>query len=148
MSDSPEVANGPVAISQRPKAMRRIEEAHRFLRAGAVFWESLPLFMRPFWLAQRQKCAYCGQNMPRQVAYQIKGIRTMRRTNWDHVLPKAAGGKDWKNRVLAHAICNQRKDSRLPYPCEVFFCEVTTEIASDYMEIRRYEDGRLSARPN
>lgn len=47
--------------------------------------------------------------------------RQMAAPTEDHVHPKAKGGKNKANRLLAHSRCNNEKGSRLPYPCELIF---------------------------
>lgn len=39
----------------------------------------------------------------------------------DHVVPKALGGKNKANRLLACAKCNNRKGARPPRPCELIY---------------------------
>lgn len=39
----------------------------------------------------------------------------------DHVFPRAAGGRDYSNILLAHRDCNTVKSHRWPYPCEVIY---------------------------
>jgi 5-methylcytosine-specific restriction endonuclease McrA len=49
------------------------------------------------------KCQYCGKVTPRHEA------------TYDHVLPRAAGGKtEWTNVVISCYSCNQKKASRTP----------------------------------
>ena len=49
------------------------------------------------------RCQYCGRKRP------MKGL------NYDHVLPRAKGGKtNWENIVSSCLECNERKDCRTP----------------------------------
>ncbi len=59
--------------------------------------------LRP-WLFRMQggKCYICREDFGKR-AY-----------NFDHVVPRASGGKDAMNRLLAHNTCNSKKDSRDP----------------------------------
>lgn len=80
--------------------------------------------MRPFYLAQWSRCPYCGERLP------IGRCPKTQKATWDHVHPKSKTGRGRQdNKVLAHSRCNTRKANRLPYPCEILFLEVTTEIA-------------------
>lgn len=48
-------------------------------------------------------CCYCGRKLP------------MRELNYDHVIPRAMGGKTvWENIATSCYPCNTRKDSRTP----------------------------------
>lgn len=46
------------------------------------------------------------------------------RSSFDHVLPKALGGNDRKNRLAAHRSCNTLKSDRAPFACELLFLRV------------------------
>jgi len=49
------------------------------------------------------KCQYCGKRL------------TPNELTWDHVLPRAHGGKtEWKNVVTCCVKCNRKKGGRLP----------------------------------
>jgi 5-methylcytosine-specific restriction endonuclease McrA len=39
----------------------------------------------------------------------------------DHVIPRALGGADGGNILLACSKCNNRKGSRAPAPCEMIY---------------------------
>lgn len=97
----------------------------------AELWSGYPRLMRPFWLAQRSKCPYCGHRLE-------LGPGGRNRSSWDHVVPSSAGGRghDARNKVIAHPKCNRTKGDRLPTACEVLFCQVTNEIVSAMREVR------------
>lgn len=86
-------------------------------------WGQFPTGMRPFYLAQRKRCPYCGQLLELDRA---PGDRS----TWDHVTPRSRGGRghDGRNKVIAHEACNQAKGDRPPKPCEILFCQITNEI--------------------
>ena len=70
---------------------------------------------------QHGRCYLCGAGFDR-----FPGLRHARSRNpkvWtrDHVFPRAAGGSDDGNRMLAHRGCNEAKDQRWPWPCEVIY---------------------------
>jgi 5-methylcytosine-specific restriction endonuclease McrA len=78
-----------------------------------VRYSPLPVFgfvLDNHTLHQRQsrRCYLCGFKMQRGLTR-------------DHVWPKAAGGRDAGNILLAHARCNGSKGDRLPYPCELIY---------------------------
>lgn len=136
-------AAGALAMTSRKFAVGR--ERERIRDAAAVkelqyrsslishvaLWGNFPVTMRPFWLAQRSRCPYCGEQIDLE-----RGAR--HRSSWDHVVPSSAGGRGHadKNKVLAHQPCNQRKGDRMPTACEVLFCQVTNEIVAAMREVK------------
>jgi hypothetical protein len=69
--------------------------------------------------AQRGICYLCGS--------MILGTRT---ATFDHVTPKALGGDDVDNLLLAHEGCNVKKRSRPPYACELIYLEHINTVIS------------------
>lgn len=110
-----------------------LKELH--IRAGLVeeraLWGNFPRTMRPFWIAQRARCPYCGERIELR-----RGRREQ--STWDHVRPVSAGGRGHseRNKVIAHSPCNCSKGDRMPYACEVLFCQVTNEIVAAMREVR------------
>jgi len=66
---------------------------------------------KPIWArltaAQGNRCYLCDKPMASPTE--------------DHVLPKARGGKNAGNRLMACSPCNNRKAARMPYACELMF---------------------------
>jgi len=75
------------------------------LHARVLAGKSPPL--RP-WLFRMQKgqCYICREELGKR-AY-----------NFDHVVPRASGGKNGMNRLLAHNTCNSQKGAREPTQAE------------------------------
>lgn len=59
--------------------------------------------------AQGGRCYLCGKHMSAPTE--------------DHVVPKALGGKNRANRLMACGPCNNRKANRPPRPCEVIYLQ-------------------------
>lgn len=79
---------------------------------------------------QGERCYLCGRNM-------TLPYRTIMRdldATTDHVLPRAAGGTGLNNKALAHYKCNNAKQDRKPYPCEIFFVVVLEEMCNSVSE--------------
>lgn len=57
---------------------------------------------------QNRRCFLCGFKMQRGLTR-------------EHVWPKALGGRDAGNVLLAHPQCNFDKGDRAPYPCELLY---------------------------
>lgn len=57
---------------------------------------------------QAKRCFLCGFKMQRGLTR-------------EHVWPKAAGGREAGNIVLAHRRCNEAKKARMPHPCELLY---------------------------
>ena len=79
------------------------------------------------WVAQFGRCPYCTVSLPH---LDVNADLTR-----DHVYPRINGHGRRRNVLLTHAICNNRKGKRHPYPCERLFLDITNDIA-----------GRLSRR--
>jgi len=55
------------------------------------------------YIRDNYKCQYCGRELPPD------------RLTWDHVIPKARGGKtEWGNIVTCCMECNRRKGGKIP----------------------------------
>ena len=75
-----------------------IRQFKKFKRKGKVQFSRLNIYMRDGWT-----CQYCKERKP------VKNL------TFDHVLPKAQGGKtNWENIVTACSPCNRYKDNRTP----------------------------------
>lgn len=73
----------------------------RLKRFVSVPYTQVILSRRNILRRDGNKCAYCGRS---DVALTV-----------DHVIPKARGGKDtWENLVAACLVCNNRKGNRTP----------------------------------
>ena len=57
---------------------------------------------------QNRRCFLCGFKMQRGISR-------------EHVWPKAAGGREAGNILLAHQSCNFAKKDRMPHPCELLY---------------------------
>lgn len=67
---------------------------------------------------QGNRCAICGGHM------RLHGsVTNHRRATLDHVRPRSLGGGKARNVLLAHRVCNIRKASRPPSPCELLLLE-------------------------
>lgn len=107
------------ALLERRGLLRRLD-----------LWSTLPNKMRPFFLAQRSLCPYCGGRLE----LDVRSPKHPSRSTWDHVWPKrasVAGRGRVRNKVLAHSHCNTLKGGRRPAPCEVLFCEITNIIVGE-----------------
>jgi hypothetical protein len=51
---------------------------------------------------------------------------------WEHVMPKAHGGRRLNNLLLAGFYANLDKGDRRPYPCELLYLRVANEIVRDW----------------
>lgn len=49
------------------------------------------------------------------------GFKMQRGLTREHVWPKAAGGREAGNILLAHRLCNEAKEDRMPHPCELLY---------------------------
>lgn len=74
----------------------------------------LPLLVR----LQGALCYLCAQAMDLGRENRSKNL-----LGWtlEHVFPRAAGGGERSNVLLAHRVCNDVKGQRWPYPCEVIY---------------------------
>ncbi len=57
--------------------------------------------------AQGGRCYLCGKPMEKPTR--------------EHVMPRALGGRNAKNVLGAHSLCNRIKADRYPKPCELLF---------------------------
>lgn len=80
---------------------------------------SLRRFLRGF---QRLRCYLCGCVMR---FYGTAGVSPYAKNcaTTDHVKPRSAGNMLPGNALLACRDCNERKDARQPFACEVFYAE-------------------------
>lgn len=74
--------------------------------------------VRDLYQRQRGRCYICSAAM--DTALRGRG-RNLLAWTIDHVFPRAAGGKQLANLLLAHRSCNERKADRWPFPCEVIY---------------------------
>jgi 5-methylcytosine-specific restriction endonuclease McrA len=90
----------------------------------------------PYQLPPRKK-AWDSNNRPLMVRMLeaqggfcgICGARLKRSPSYDHVIPKCRGGKNMRNRIVAHIGCNFQKGDRMPTGCELIMLEaVNTRI--------------------
>lgn len=103
-------------------------------------WGQFNQEMRPFWLAQRKRCPYCGYNIP--LASTEKNDIT--RSTWDHVYPRSRWRSHRLSYVICHSACNTIKGDRHPHPCEVLFRDFTNEIVGDiFRPAHRQPQGEL-----
>lgn len=95
---------------------RRALEAWRNVSGGARRFTECrwPILLRK----QRKRCYLCGE--PMDLSNHGRG-RNLLAWTYEHVFPRAAGGRDLSNILLAHRSCNDVKHSRWPYPCEVIY---------------------------
>lgn len=81
----------------------RMPSVVRFLRMLARARPRVRLSRENVYVRDRGRCQYCGRKLTRAEA------------TWDHVVPRAQGGKTgWENVVVACVGCNQRKGGRTP----------------------------------
>ncbi len=87
-----------VSLTIKMPAVVRLVRAHRFIHNGPRFTRSNVL------LRDDMTCQYCGATP-----------RSSRGLNFDHVVPRARGGKTcWENIVTACVACNSKKGCRTP----------------------------------
>lgn len=71
--------------------------------------------------AQLGRCVLCGQTLDADTDLHMSDPL---RPSFDHVMPRARGGRDAGNRIAAHRKCNSDKGSRLPTGCELIWLSV------------------------
>lgn len=76
-----------------------------------------------YWEAQCATCPYCGKEIPHPSSSKYP----FRTVNADHVFPQSAGYGKHKNVLYVHKPCNQKKQDRMPYACEVLFLDAVNE---------------------
>lgn len=115
----------------------RLADCLRLLRNRGL-WGMFPRDMRPFFLAQRGVCPYCGHQMVIESVGQANFMKKAdrrrqeeKRASWDHVFPRSRWGNAKGSKILCHTRCNQMKSDRHPYPCEVLFRDVTVGIVAE-----------------
>jgi 5-methylcytosine-specific restriction endonuclease McrA len=87
-----------VSLTIKMPAVVRLVHTHRFVHRGPRFTRSNVL------LRDDMTCQYCGATP-----------RSSRKLNFDHVVPRARGGKTcWENIVTACIACNSKKGCRTP----------------------------------
>ena len=75
----------------------------RFIRAIRSKKKAVKFSRENVYARDKGRCQYCATPVPRHEA------------TYDHVLPRAAGGKtEWSNIVICCYDCNQKKASRTP----------------------------------
>lgn len=89
-----------VSLTIKMPAVVRLVRAHRFVHRAAG-----PRFTRTnVLLRDGMRCQYCGV-----------APRSPRQLNFDHVVPRARGGRTcWENIVTACLACNARKGCKTP----------------------------------
>lgn len=92
----------PKAISPTKPFSPAQRKAHRLAACK-------PLKSR-LYAAQDGNCYLCGYHMG-----------AVRQATEDHVTPRARGGRNASNLLLAHSACNNHKGAREPYPCELIY---------------------------
>lgn len=94
----------------------RALEAWRILTQGAHRFRTIvpQLLMR----LQRHRCYLCLE--PMDLSVELRSRNPLGWT-WEHVFPRAVGGGERSNALLAHRLCNDAKSHRWPYPCEVVY---------------------------
>lgn len=106
-----------------PKGPRARKDARRRERASEIS------------RAQDGLCYLCG-----------KPFTVNRAPTQDHVHPRARGGRNQHNILLACYPCNNGKGDRLPYPCELIFLRaVNYALANGKPSPRHGEDPREKA---
>lgn len=98
VKDSDETMRSPSVVMRIPSAIRLLVKAvvHRYYDAMRPTRQAI--FRR-----DDHTCQYCG---------------TRANLTLDHVMPRARGGKDtWENLVAACVSCNNRKGDRRPEEC-------------------------------
>jgi len=88
------------SIVATPSARDRAGTLRRRLRKAGV--------LEALFNLQDYRCCYCPSPIGRDATV-------------EHVVPKAHGGKDHRNILLACLPCNARKANRAPHPCELIF---------------------------
>lgn len=87
-----------VSLTIKMPAVVRLVRAHKHVHQGPRFTRSNVL------LRDDLTCQYCGERP-----------RSSRKLNFDHVVPRARGGKTcWENIVTACLACNTKKGCRTP----------------------------------
>ena len=81
----------------------RMPSVIRFIRGLRKGPKGVKFSRENVYLRDNCRCQYCGQKVSRPEA------------TYDHVLPRAQGGKTcWENVVIACVPCNQKKGNRTP----------------------------------
>jgi 5-methylcytosine-specific restriction endonuclease McrA len=85
--------------------------------------------------AQDGLCGLCGYTLD------------LREGTLDHVVPRARGGQNVDNLLLAHARCNNEKADRMPTKAELAMLALVNErLARHAIEARRVETAGLDAK--
>lgn len=92
--------------------------AWRAANAGIEHLLFHALGMQDLYQRQRGRCYICIAAM--DTALRGRG-RNLLAWTIDHVFPRAVGGRQLANLLLAHRGCNERKADRWPFPCEVIY---------------------------
>jgi hypothetical protein len=64
--------------------------------------------------AQRGRCYLCGRPFGKK-----NPETNCAKSTFEHVIPRALGGRNVGNRLLAGIRCNEAKADRWPHPCEL-----------------------------
>lgn len=126
----------PVAYFMAEFSRERREERARAIKPLTVRFSILPTVdqdpgrVKVRRMTLEERLAYRDQSKPvwsRLTAAQGNRCylcnRTMASPTEDHVLPKALGGKNSLNRLMACSPCNNQKAARRPYVCEMLFLD-------------------------
>lgn len=104
----------------KPVVVRRVRPPppppHQILIPGLTLIETIIHY-------QHGKCLLCGTplNMINPHNDMPYWAYHTHRPTFEHVVPKAKGGKNIGNRLVAHRLCNQQKDDRMPTGCELIW---------------------------
>ena len=92
------VVRSAAEVFNVPSIIRFLSKASTIFRRKGVKFNRRNVYLR-----DRGQCQYCGKNVP------------MSEFTFDHVLPRAQGGKTkWENIVVACIKCNHHKADRTP----------------------------------
>lgn len=109
----------PVKVRQQPKPKREREPPPLVLPPGKTLVEAIIDI-------QGNCCLLCGT--PLSVVNPHTGFRyniySKRRPTYEHVVPRARGGVNHGNRLVAHKFCNEAKADRMPTGCELVWLAV------------------------
>lgn len=96
---------------------------------------------------QRERCYLCGKPMTFPLGTKVR----QHDATGDHVTPRRNSLGLSHNKAIAHFACNNKKQDRAPYPCELFFLTILNEMCNSVSagevtratRLRRSPDGRL-----
>jgi 5-methylcytosine-specific restriction endonuclease McrA len=117
------------------------------IRYGALVHQKIALVRAPRTKLPPKSLSYRARLFEAQDGRCYLCLRHMAAPTEDHVVPKAMGGKNRANRLLACTICNGRKASRPPHPCErLFLWVINLRVVHRARPVERLQEAQEAPR--